>query len=119
VEDEGTEVAEGSRVIKVEAGEGVFFAMKRAVCTDLPSPAEIPYLLSCDGGFLRSFREQMRGFHDLLRQKPSSLFVLFGWRSISIVQYEVHCDRKLNCEVIYNGKFRISNAVSSRFMLIK
>jgi hypothetical protein len=29
-------------------------------------------------------REQMRGFHDLLRQNPVSLFMLFGWRSISM-----------------------------------
>jgi hypothetical protein len=27
----------------------------------------------------------MRGFHDLLKQKPSSLFILLGWSSISIV----------------------------------
>jgi hypothetical protein len=30
------------------------------------------------------FREQMRGFHDLLRQNPASLFILFGWSSISM-----------------------------------
>jgi hypothetical protein len=27
---------------------------------------------------------EMRGFHDLLREKPSSLFILFGWNSVSI-----------------------------------
>jgi hypothetical protein len=26
----------------------------------------------------------MRGFHDLLRQKPSSLFMLMGWSSVSV-----------------------------------
>jgi hypothetical protein len=29
-------------------------------------------------------REQMRGFHDLLRQNPASLFMLFRWSSISM-----------------------------------
>jgi hypothetical protein len=38
-------------------------------------------LASCSGGFLR---EQMRGFHDLLRQNPTSLFMLLGWSSISM-----------------------------------
>jgi hypothetical protein len=32
-------------------------------------------------GFLR---EQMSGFHDLLRQKPTSLFILLRWSSISM-----------------------------------
>jgi hypothetical protein len=31
-----------------------------------------------------SLREQMSGFHDLLRQKHTSLFILFGWSSISM-----------------------------------
>jgi hypothetical protein len=35
--------------------------------------------VSCYGDFLR---EQMRGFHDLLGQKPTSLFILSGWSSI-------------------------------------
>jgi hypothetical protein len=30
------------------------------------------------------FRVQIRGFHDLLRQKPSSLFILYEWSSISM-----------------------------------
>jgi hypothetical protein len=51
--------------------------------TDLRGPAENPDMLSCCGGFLRYFREQRRGFHDLLRQKPSSLFILLGWSSIA------------------------------------
>jgi hypothetical protein len=45
---------------------------------DLCGLAENPDLLSCYGGFLQSFREQMRGLHDLLKQKPSSLFILLG-----------------------------------------
>jgi hypothetical protein len=51
VGDEGTEVAEGSRDIRVEAGE----------CTDLRGPAENPDLPSRDG-FLRSFRKQTKEF---------------------------------------------------------
>jgi hypothetical protein len=38
-------------------------------------------LLDLASGFLR---EQMRCFHDLLRQKPISLFILLGWSSISM-----------------------------------
>jgi hypothetical protein len=30
-------------------------------------------------------REQMRGSHDLLKQKPTSLYLLLGWSSISMV----------------------------------
>jgi hypothetical protein len=45
------------------------------VCMDLCSLVELV------SGFLR---EQMRGFHDLLRQKPISLFMLLGWCSISV-----------------------------------
>jgi hypothetical protein len=56
----------------------------RPVCTELPGPAENPDLLSCDWGFLWPFGEQMRDFHDLLRQKLASLFVLLGWTSIPI-----------------------------------
>jgi hypothetical protein len=29
-------------------------------------------------------REQMRLFHDLLRQKPASLFILLGWSLITM-----------------------------------
>jgi hypothetical protein len=32
----------------------------------------------------RFLREQMRDFHDLLRQNPTSLFMLLGWSSISM-----------------------------------
>jgi hypothetical protein len=39
------------------------------------------YLSSCYGDFLM---EQMRGFHDLLRQDPTSLFMLLGWSSVSM-----------------------------------
>jgi hypothetical protein len=58
-------------------------ALMRAACTHLHGAMENPALESCEGGFLKSFREQMRGLHDLLRQKPSSLFMLMGWSSIS------------------------------------
>jgi hypothetical protein len=46
-------------------GEGIACARIRAVRTDMRGPAENSDLLSYDGGFLRSFREQMRGFRDL------------------------------------------------------
>jgi hypothetical protein len=65
-------------------GEGMVCALMRAVCTDLRGPAEDPDLPSCDGGFPQPFREQRRGFHDLLRQEPSYLFILLGLSSISI-----------------------------------
>jgi hypothetical protein len=55
----------------------------RAVCTDLRGPVEKPALESCEGSVLKSFREQMRGWYHLLKQKPSSLFMLLGWSSIS------------------------------------
>jgi hypothetical protein len=48
----------------------------RAVYTDLCVLAGKPDLKSCDGEFLRSFVEQMAGFHDLLRQKQSPLFIV-------------------------------------------
>jgi hypothetical protein len=70
-------------------GEGIVCALIRAVWTGLRGLMENPDVLSCDGGFLRSFREQMRGYHDLLRQKPSSMFVLLGWSSISVASLMV------------------------------
>jgi hypothetical protein len=36
-----------------------------------------------EGSLLHSFREEMRGFHDLLKQKQI-LFMLLGWSSILI-----------------------------------
>jgi hypothetical protein len=39
------------------------------------------YQASCYRDFSR---EQMRGFLDFLRQKPTSLFILLGWSSISV-----------------------------------
>jgi hypothetical protein len=36
---------------------------------------------------LHFFRKMIRGSHDLLKQKPSSLLMLLGWSSISMVQY--------------------------------
>jgi hypothetical protein len=33
----------------------------------------------------------MRGFHDLLREKLSSLFKLLGWSSISITPLVIQC----------------------------
>jgi hypothetical protein len=41
-------------------------------------------LTSWAGGFLRTSREWISGFHDWLRQRPSSLFMLFGCSSISV-----------------------------------
>lgn len=55
----------------------------KTACATFVAPLENPSVESCEGGFLHSSREQMRGFHDLLRQKPSCLIVL-GWSSISV-----------------------------------
>jgi hypothetical protein len=38
-------------------------------------------MASCYGDFVR---ELMRGSHDLLRQKPTTLLIMLGWNSISI-----------------------------------
>jgi hypothetical protein len=59
--------------------------MIRAVHMDLCGPTENAVVPLYEGGFLRSFRERMRGFHDLLREKPFFLLILFRWRAISIV----------------------------------
>jgi hypothetical protein len=56
-------------------GEGRVGALMKAVCMDLHGLAENPPIVSCEGGFLQYFREQI-DFYDLLRQKPSSLFIL-------------------------------------------
>jgi hypothetical protein len=34
----------------------------------------------------------MKGFHDLLRQKPSSLLMLLGWGSISVTYPMAYSD---------------------------
>jgi hypothetical protein len=47
-----------------------------AVCVDRCGLVENPSRESCEGSFLQFFREQMRGLHDLLRQKLSFLYVL-------------------------------------------
>jgi hypothetical protein len=57
-------------------GEGTVGTPMRAVCMDLYGPVENPAIEFCEGGVLQSFREQMRGFCYLPRQKPSSLFIL-------------------------------------------
>jgi hypothetical protein len=82
VEDGGAEVAEAGGLGLMGGRRG------QSWCPDKGSvhgSAENPDQQFCDGGFLRSFREQMRGFHNLLRQKPSSLFILLGWSSVSLV----------------------------------
>jgi hypothetical protein len=45
-------------------------------CIDLRSIAD---LASCTGSFLRE-----QSFHDLLKQKPTSLFIWLGWSSIAM-----------------------------------
>jgi hypothetical protein len=74
-----------------------------------------PSILSCEGVFLRSSREQMRGFHDLIKQKPSSLFITLGWSSISVsslMMRSMHLglvDRALMlCSRMRRGKFIVS-----------
>jgi hypothetical protein len=39
--------------------------------------------LSLKRTFFLSFREWIRAFHNLLKENPSSLFMLLGWSSIS------------------------------------
>jgi hypothetical protein len=58
-------------------GEDIIRAMIRAVRMDLCGPVENALLPSYIGGLLRSSRERMRGFHDLLRQKPFFFFFYF------------------------------------------
>jgi hypothetical protein len=57
-------------------------ALMRVVYTDLRDLAENPSLL-CEGGLILFLRDQMRDSQGLLRQKPSSLFML-GWSSTSV-----------------------------------
>jgi hypothetical protein len=52
-------------------------------CIDLHSPVD---MASCLGGFLK---EHMRGLHDLLRQNPTSLFILLRWSSILMASLTV------------------------------
>jgi hypothetical protein len=66
--------------LRADECQGRVSALIRAVCMDLHVPAENPSLHS--RGFLRSFREWVRGFHDLLRQKPSFLFMWLPCSSI-------------------------------------
>jgi pimeloyl-ACP methyl ester carboxylesterase len=73
---EGAEVGEGSR--------GIRGRLRAHECTELRGFADNPDLPPCYRCFPRSFKEQMRGFRDLLRQKTSSLFIVLGWSSISI-----------------------------------
>jgi hypothetical protein len=50
---------------------------------------------SLGGGFLRALRECISGFHDRLRTRPSSLFILFGWSSIpmaSLISRSMYLD---------------------------
>lgn len=56
--------------------EGRVDALIRAICTDLHRPVENLAREFCKGCLLHSSREEARGFHDLLKQKPSSLFIL-------------------------------------------
>jgi hypothetical protein len=64
--------------------EDIVRAMIRVVRMDLCGPAENVVLPSYEGGFLRSFRERMRCFYDLLREKPFFLFIILGWSPISV-----------------------------------
>jgi hypothetical protein len=56
--------------------EGRINALIRAVCTDIHGPVENLAREFCTGCLLHSFWEEARGFPDLLKQKPSSLFIL-------------------------------------------
>jgi hypothetical protein len=52
---------------------------------DIHGPIETLTKKLCEGGFLQSFREQVRDSHDFLRQKSSSPFilVLLGLNSVT------------------------------------
>lgn len=39
---------------------------------------------TCEGGLLSFFRQEMRGFNDLLRQKPFFLSVFLDWIPFSV-----------------------------------
>jgi hypothetical protein len=54
----------------------------RVMCMDLCDPLENPTRGFGEGGFLQSFIEEMKGFHDSLRQTPSSLRDLCVLRTI-------------------------------------
>jgi hypothetical protein len=69
--DEEPEVGEGSRDIRVGSGgcqkEAYFVPRERNCARTWVAQQRTKICLSCGGGFLRSFREQMRGFHDSLK----------------------------------------------------
>jgi hypothetical protein len=69
---------------------GVEGCLERAVCPVLCVPMENLSQEFCEGGFLHSFREQMKGLHDLLMQEPSPQFILLVGSSISVVFLMIH-----------------------------
>jgi hypothetical protein len=62
-----------AKIVKKDQERKKEFRVDR--CLDLHGPVENLAGDSCEGGF--------RGFHKLLRQKPSSLFIVLGWSSVS------------------------------------
>jgi hypothetical protein len=56
----------------------------RVVCLDLCDTLENPTRGLGEGGFLQSFIEEMRGFHDFLRQTPYPVFILLKWSSVLV-----------------------------------
>jgi hypothetical protein len=44
--------------------------------------------LSLERVIFCSFKVWLRGLHDLLRERPSSLFMLSGWSTISVAQVD-------------------------------
>jgi hypothetical protein len=62
-EEAGTE---RKRLKAVNVRRGHIFTLIRAMCMDLIDPSEKPSVEPRNGVFLRSLREQMRGFLDLL-----------------------------------------------------
>jgi hypothetical protein len=63
-------------------GEGRDGAVIRAVGLDVHDPLEDPSRESCEGDFIQSFMEEMRGFDDLQRQKSSYVVILLRRSSI-------------------------------------
>jgi hypothetical protein len=68
-------VSGGTRKVYEVGIDPIASGLDYRACMDLHG------LVDPESGFLR---EQMSGFHDLLRQKPISLFILLRWSLISM-----------------------------------
>jgi hypothetical protein len=81
----GTDQQESNSQGRLEVWYKKGHALKAAVCTGQTAwrvMSQETYV----GDFLHSFRKMIRGSHDLLKRKPSSLLTLLGPSSISMVR---------------------------------